>query len=340
MFAITKNEAKKGAWQSDVPEPQEVGPNDVLIKVSHAGICGTDFHIYQWDDWAEKRIKPPLTIGHEFVGKIVEVGSQIKRFTPGMRVSAECHVVCKVCKFCRTGRAHICQDTEIIGVDRDGAFAEYVVVPATNVWPVHEDIPDHHAAIFDPFGNAMHAVMSEPIAGKSVLITGAGAIGLMSVAIARSFGARHITVLEPQGYKRQLAKELWADVVVDPTTEEGMEIAKSAEPAEILLEMSGVESAIRTGMDLLENGGTAVMMGIPSSPITLDMGEHFIFRGLQMKGVIGRQMYETWYQVEGFMRKNPKSVETCISHVLPKEQFQEGFNLMEKGRAAKVVLKF
>jgi threonine 3-dehydrogenase len=340
MFAITKRSPQKGVWQEDVAELAPVGPNDVKVKVTHVGICGTDFHIYKWNDWAKQRIKPPLTIGHEFVGEIVEVGDQIERFKVGMRVSAECHIVCKVCKFCRTGRAHICQDTEIIGVDRDGAFAEYVTVPATNIWPVHEDIPDHHAAIFDPFGNAMHAVMSEPIAGKSVLVTGAGAIGLMSIAIARSFGARHITVLEPLGYKRNLAKTLGADIVVDPTTPEGLEIAKNAEPAEILLEMSGSEKAIHTGLDLLENGGTAVMMGIPGKPIQLDLGEHFIFRGLNMKGVIGRKMYENWYQVEDFMRTNPEAVETCITNILPKEDFQKGFEMMEEGSCAKIVLKF
>jgi threonine 3-dehydrogenase len=340
MFAITKQEKTKGAWFSDAKEPTKVGPNDVKIKVTHAGICGTDFHIYKWNNWASARVNTPLTMGHEFVGEIVEVGSQIERFKVGMRVSAECHVVCKVCKFCRTGRAHICQETEIIGVDKDGAFAEYVVIPASNVWPVHSDIPDNHAAIFDPFGNAMHAVMSEPIAGKSVLITGAGAIGLMSVAVAKSFGARHITVHEPQEYKRKLAEKLGADIVLDPTTDEGMKLAQKAEPAEILLEMSGNETAIHTGIDLLENGGTAVMMGIPSNSIQLDMGEHFIFRGLQMKGVIGRRMYENWYQVENFMRTNPEAVETCITHILPKEEFQKGFDLMEEGNCAKIVLKF
>ena len=343
MFAIVKNQPEKGLWSEDRNVIQKLGPNDVRVKVSHAGICGTDMHIYNWDDWAQGRVKVPTVLGHEFVGTIVETGMEVKHLEKGQRVSAECHVTCGVCKFCRTGQGHICSDTSIIGVDRDGAFAEEVVVPAGNIWPVHADIPSHHAAVFDPTGNAMHTVMATPVAGAHVLISGAGAIGLFATAIAKTFGARTITVLEPQQFKRDLAMELGADLALNPL-EDGFEneiktLTDGIGP-DVLLEMSGNEKAIDTGLALMANGGTAAMLGLPASRINFDMADKLIFKGITMKGIVGRKMYETWYQVDAFMRKAPEAMDKVITHVLPMDEFDQGFAMMEQGTCGKVVLSF
>lgn len=344
MFAIVKSRAEKGLWAEDRATARApLGPTDVRVKVTHAGICGTDFHIYQWDSWAQGRIKTPRVLGHEFVGRVVEVGSAVTHLAPGQRVSAECHVTCGVCKFCRTGRGHICQNTSIIGVDRDGAFTGEIVFPASNAWPVHDSIPDPHAAIFDPTGNAMHTVMATNISGQNVLITGAGAIGLMATAIAKANGARQVFVLEPQPAKRELALKVGADLALDPrtpgTNDEILRATDGYGP-DVLLEMSGNEGAITNALGLLAMGGTAVMLGLPGKPIQFDLAEKFIFKGLTMKGVIGRLMYDTWYQVDAFMRRSPHVMDTIVTHVLPAARFAEGFDMMEKGTCGKVVLKF
>ena len=336
MFTLVKNQAKVGIWSEDRPTLPAPGSYEVQVKVTHAGICGTDIHIYNWDDWSSNRIKPPTVIGHEFVGEIVAVGTDVTRFEVGQRVSAECHITCGVCKMCRTGNAHICEQTEILGVDRDGAFSELVNVPATNVWPVHQEIPDSHASIFDPTGNAMHAVASVDVAGKHVLITGAGPIGLISIAIAKTRGARKVSVIEPSAVKQDLAKQLGADVVVAPDAD--LRALESA--PEVVLEMSGHPGAINTGLDLVENGGSIVYLGLPSKPVTIDLSEKVVFKCLTLIGVSGRRMFDTWYQVESFMRANPKAMDTIVSDVLSFDSFQEGFDRALSGEVAKIVLTF
>lgn len=341
MRKIIKSNAGKGLSLVTGDVPKNPQAYEVQVRVTHVGICGTDFHIYSWDHWAEKRVKPPLTTGHEMVGVVEKVGSSVEKYKVGQRVSVECHKVCGVCRYCRTGRGHLCAETSIIGVDEDGVFAEYVNLPASNVWSVDDKIPNHHAAIFDPVGNAMHAVSKAEVAGHSVLITGAGAIGLISIAIARSLGARHISVIEPQEYKRELALALGADIVMPPGGEAHNAIMSATNNVgpHALIEMSGHPSAIDSGLGLLQPGGVAVMLGIPSDKIEFDLSEKVIFKGITMKGIVGREMFNTWFQVESFMINNPQAIDTIITHILPFEEFEKGFELMEKGACAKVVLQ-
>ena len=341
MFAIAKTAAAKGLSDTETQPNPTLAPHEVRVDVSHAGICGTDMHIYQWDAWASGRVKVPTVLGHEFVGRIVELGTQVTGFKIGQRVSAECHVVCGVCRWCRTGRGHLCPDTQILGVDRNGAFADEVAVPASNLWPVPDEIPDHHAAIFDPLGNAMHTVMAFPIAGRDVVISGAGPIGLMAVAMARANGAGRIVVLEPNEAKRKLAIELGATHALEPTSDI-IEVLKTSLPhmPDLVLEMSGHPKALATALDLLPPGGQMALLGIPAQAVSIDLAKTVIFKGLTLHGIIGRKMYETWYQVEQFLRLHPEKVEKIISHVLPAHAYAKAFTLMEQGQANKIVLDF
>jgi threonine 3-dehydrogenase len=341
LKAIVKNKKEKGLSFVDKSLPKHPETDEIQVRVTHAGVCGTDFHIYNWDHWAENRIKLPITVGHEMVGVIEKVGASVQKYKIGQRVSVECHKICGICRYCRTGRGHLCPQTSIIGVDEDGVFSEYVNLPVSNVWRVDDKIPNHHAAIFDPVGNAMHAVSKGDVAGHSVLITGAGAIGLISIAIAKSLGARHVSVIEPQEYKRKLALSLGADIALEPGTfaHESIMAATHEAGPHTLIEMSGNPKAIDAGLDLLRPGGTAVMLGIPSDKIEFDLAEKFIFKGLTMKGIIGREMFATWFQVESFMLNNPEAVEKIITHLLPMEDFEQAFELMEQGLCGKVVLE-
>ncbi len=325
----------------EAPKPA-IGPGDVLIRVRAAGICGTDVHIYDWDRWSQNRIRPPLIIGHEFVGEIVEIGQNVRHVKPGQRVSAEGHIGCGHCEFCRTGQAHICNDVRIIGVDRDGCFAEYISIEAGNLWPVPDVIPDHLAAVFDPLGNAMHTVMAEPVAGKSILITGAGTIGLFAVAIAHYAGAATIMVIEPNAFKRGLASEVGADVLLDPGTEgleqEVLDRTDGLGP-QVLLEMSGNPNAINQGFRLLRNGGCACLLGIPPDKVTLDLAKDIIFKGVTIRAINGRRMFDTWYQSQNFLFAEQQRVERLVTHRLPFEQYERGFELLKNGTAVKVVLE-
>ena len=341
MHAIVKENPGKGVVFKNVPVPV-IGGDDVLVRVRAAGICGTDVHIYDWDQWSQNRIKPPVVIGHEFVGEVAEIGRAVRYVNPGQRVSAEGHITCGHCEFCRTGQAHICRDVKIIGVDRDGCFAEYISIKAGNLWPVPDAIPDHVAAMFDPLGNAMHTVMAEPVSGKSVLITGAGAIGLFAVAIARYAGASQIIVIEPSAFKREYARLVGADLLFDPAVE-GVEeiILQNTEDLgpQILLEMSGHPHAISQGFRLLRNGGCACVLGIPPAPITLDWAKDIIFKGITIKAINGRRMYDTWFQSQNFMLKELEKINRLITHRLPFDQFERGFELLHNGEAVKVVLE-
>ncbi|MCE5249182.1 L-threonine 3-dehydrogenase [bacterium] len=341
MKALVKEKPGKGLVLKDVPDPSP-GEGEVLIRIRAAGICGTDVHIYDWDEWSRNRIHPPVITGHELVGEVVALGKSTHHIPIGQRVSAEGHIACGHCEFCRTGQAHICRDVEIIGVDRDGCFAEYMSMDAGNLWPVPDAIPDHIASIFDPVGNAMHTVMAEPVSGKSVLITGAGAIGLFAVAIARSVGASTIMVIEPNAFKREHARKAGADVLIDPSDEHLEDIVLSHTDGlgpQILLEMSGHPDAINTGFRLLRNGGCACVLGIPPGKVTFDWAKDIVFKGITIKAINGRRMYDTWFQTQNFMLREQERVNRLITHRLPFVDFERGFDLLHRGEAVKVVLE-
>lgn len=343
MFAITKQKPERGIWHTDAPAVPAPGPREITINVRKAGICGTDFHIYTWDRWAAGRVHTPMTIGHEFVGTVTAVGADVIGIELGQRVSAECHIACGHCYQCRTGNSHICKSSVIIGVDRPGGFAEAITIPAENAWPVPDDIPDYHAAVFDPVGNAMHAVTEGNVAGKDVLVVGAGAIGLFAAAIAKSYGARQVIVQEPNPGRLKIARAIDIDLAVNPeepnASEKIMEATGGIGP-EVILEMSGNPKAINTAVKLARNGARVVLLGIPGDSVELNLGEDVIMKGLDLRGVTGRRIFETWYQVESFMRKNPHLMDRIVTHVIPASQYSEGFALIEQGKCGKVVLNF
>ena len=342
MLALKKSKPEAGFTLAPQTPLPPVGPRDVLIAVTHAGICGTDRHIYEWDEWASNRVPVGTTIGHEFVGRVVQIGAGVIRTKVGDRVSAEGHIGCGACENCRTGQAHICDKVDIIGIDRDGAFAQYISMPEENVWAVHPDVPDHHAAIFDPLGNAMHTVMAAGVSGKSVLITGVGIIGLMAVPIARAAGAMKIIVTDRDARRLRVAKALGADVAFDasvPDWPAQVRDMTSGMGPHVLLEMSGNAKAIKQGFSTLRNGGTAALLGLPSKPVEMDLNNDIIFKGARVLGINGRLMYETWYQVESFLLSGKINLDPIITHQLPMEEFDRGLKLMQSGDAIKVVLQ-
>jgi threonine 3-dehydrogenase len=342
VLAIKKTRAGPGlTWCDDVPRP-DVGPRDVLIAVTHTGICGTDRHIYEWDKWSADRVPLGITIGHEFVGRLAAVGSGAVRVQVGQRVSGEGHIGCGLCEPCRTGNAHICEKVKILGVDRDGCFAQYIAIPEENVWPVHPDIPDRIAAVLDPLGNAMHTVMAAGVSGRSVLITGVGVIGLMAVAIARAAGAGTILVSDVKPQRLELAKQLGADIAYladDPEWTAKAREATHNQGPQVLLEMSGNPRAIRDGLTALRNGGTAALLGTPSNPVEINLSTDIIFKGATILGINGRRIYETWYQVESFLLSNRLHLDPIITHQLELRDFERAFHLLEAGEAIKVVLR-
>jgi len=343
MFTIAKAKSEYGIWSSDQPTLAAPDRGMVMVDVIAAGICGTDFHIYRWDEWSSGRIKTPMTIGHEFVGTISAIGEDVTGFDIGERVSAECHIACGECALCRTGNAHICEKTEIIGVDRPGAFAEQVLIPATNLWKVPDVIPNRQAAVFDPVGNAMHMVTTAKVTARDVLIVGGGPIGLFAAAIAKSHGARTVVVQEPNQARAAIANSLDLDLVVNPRQEESRsEILKVTEGRgpDVVLEVSGNGAALNAALDIAAPGATVALLGIPGGPVELDLGGKVVMKGISLIGVTGRRMYETWFQVEAFMLKNPELIDKVITHILPAKDFAEGFKLMEDGACGKVVLDF
>ncbi len=327
-------------WCPEIAIP-EYGPRDVLIAVTHAGICGTDRHIYEWDPWSQSRVKVGITTGHEFVGHVVRIGDAVNRTKIGQRVSAEGHVGCGSCEQCRTGHGHICDRVDIIGIDTNGCFAQFVTVPEDNVWPVHPDIPDKIAAVFDPLGNAVHTVMSAGVSGKTVLITGVGIIGLMAVTVARAAGAGKILVTDVDENRLQLARKLGADEAYhakDSWTDEVREATGGSGP-HVLLEMSGNARAIRDGFSALRNGGTAAMLGIPGDDISFDLTNGVIFKGATVLGINGRKMFETWYQMENLILSGRLQLDPIITHVIDMSDYEKGFHMMQSGEAIKVVMK-
>ena len=340
MKALVKRHAQPGLWLEEVPVP-EYGINDVLIRVDRTGICGTDLHIYKWDAWAQKTIPVPMVVGHEFVGEIVAVGDNVHDFFPGEIVSGEGHVVCGRCRNCLAGRRHLCKDTQGVGVNRPGAFAEYLVLPMSNVWHHKPDINRDVASIFDPFGNAVHTALSFDLLGEDVLITGAGPIGIMAAAIARHAGARHVVITDINPFRLDLARKMGATLAVDPRTQSLAEVQKQLDMREgfdVGLEMSGNPQAFRDMLDNMCHGGKIAMLGIPSEPIEIDWNI-VVFNMLTIKGIYGREMYETWYKMS-VMLESGLNIEPVITHRFHYTEFEKGFAAMKSGESGKVILNW
>jgi threonine 3-dehydrogenase len=340
MKALVKRKAEPGLWLEDVPRP-EIGVNDVLIKVDRTGICGTDLHIYKWDDWARKTIPVPMVVGHEFVGEIVAVGSNVVDFHPGDVVSGEGHVVCGRCRNCLAGRRHLCKDTKGIGVNRPGAFAEFIALPMTNVWHHDPGIDRDVASIFDPFGNAVHTALTFPVLGEDVLITGAGPIGIMAAAVVRHAGARYVVITDVNPYRLELAKKMGATVALDVSSGNLRDVQKQLgmrEGFDVGLEMSGNPGAFRDMLANMCHGGKIAMLGIPEKEIAIDWNL-VVFNMLTIKGIYGREMYETWYMMT-VMLQSGLDLRPVITHRYPYTEFQEGFKEMLTGRSGKVILNW
>ena len=338
MKALIKAKAERGVWMAEVAKPT-IGPNDVLIRIKKTAICGTDMHIFQWDDWAQRTIKVPMTFGHEYCGEIVEIGSEVRGLDLGDRVSGEGHVTCGHCRNCRAGRRHLCRNTVSVGVNRAGCFAEFMSLPATNVFKLPAAITDEFASILDPLGNATHTALSFNLVGEDVLIAGAGPIGAMAVAIARHVGARHIVVTDVNPYRLELARNMGASLALDVRSEklaDAMKTLGMEEGFDVGLEMSGAPEAFRQMLQVMNHGGNIAMLGI----MPVDTGikwDEVIFKGLMLKGVYGREMFETWYKMSSMLQSG-LNIGPVITHRLPIGRYQEGFETMASGLSGKVVL--
>jgi len=338
MKALVKSRSERGLWLEDVPEP-EFGINDVKIRVRLTGICGTDLHIYQWDNWAKSTIPVPLVIGHEFVGEIVAVGSNVSDYRVGELVSGEGHVTCGRCRNCLAGRRHLCAHTKGVGVNRSGCFAEYIVLPMSNIWRHNPKINPEIAAIFDPFGNAVHTALSFPVLGEDVLITGAGPIGLMAAPVVRHAGARHVVISDLNPYRLALAEKMGVTMAVDPRKMPLKEVQKQLgmqEGFDVGLEMSGSPAAFREMLANLSHGAKIAMLGIPASEMSIDW-HSVIFNMLTIKGIYGREMFETWYKMT-VMLESGLDISPVITHRFSWRDYEQGFAAMETGNAAKVIL--
>ncbi|HZS93272.1 MAG TPA: L-threonine 3-dehydrogenase [Chloroflexota bacterium] len=339
MTALVKPEPRAGAELREVPVPS-VGPRDVLIEVLASSICGTDLHIYSWDPWAEGRVHTPIVFGHEFAGRVVATGADVTRVPLGAYVAAESHIACGNCYECRHGMQHVCRNVQIVGVDRPGAFAEYIAIPEGNAWLTSERFPPEIATIQEPMGNAVHTALSVPLAGANVAIFGAGPIGLFAVPIARASGAARIIVVEPSSYRRQLAERTGADVVIDPASENVVRRIREetgGEGADVVLEMSGNGNAIAQAMESLRFGGNISLLGIPARPVELDLADGVIFKGATVRGISGRRLWETWYQTRGFLESG-MDLSPIVTHRLPLPEFETAFELVRSGQSGKVVM--
>lgn len=341
MKAIVKRKPERGLWMEDVPMPKP-GANEVLLKIRKSAICGTDLHIFKWDEWAQQTIKTPLIIGHEYVGEIVELGSEVFQYKIGDRVTAEGHIACGHCRNCRRGRQHICDHTVGIGVQRDGGFAEYIAVPISNVLKIDERIPDEIVSIMDPLGNACHTALAFPLIGEDVMITGIGGpIGSMATAICKFVGARNVFGTDLSPYRRELAKKMGADEVIDPRTdsiEEAMARMRMISGFDIGLECSGSPVAFNDMINHMYNGGKVSLLGILPSTTTINWNK-VIFKGLTLKGIYGREMFETWYHMEMMLTRG-LDISPVITHRMNADDFEEGFRIMEEGNCGKVILNW
>jgi threonine 3-dehydrogenase len=340
MLALVKTRPGPGLELTTVPEPS-IGINDVLIRVHKTGICGTDLHIDSWDGWAAETIKPPLIVGHEFVGEIVEVGANVSDFHPGDLVSGEGHVTCGRCRHCLAGQRHLCAKTVGLGVNRDGAFAEYVALPMTNIWHHWKDVDEEVAAIFDPFGNAVHAALSFPILGEDVLVSGAGPIGLMATAVVRHAGARLVVVSEPIAFRRELAMRMGATIAIDPLERDLASVQAElgmVEGFDVALEMSGNARALRSAISNMAHGGAIAILGLPTADITLDVNE-IIFNQLTLRGIYGREMYETWYKMTVLVQSG-LDIKPVITHRFGFREFEAAFAVARSGDSGKVIMSW
>jgi threonine 3-dehydrogenase len=338
MKSLSKLKAEPGIWLTRTEKPK-LGHNDLLIKIKKTAICGTDIHIYNWDEWAEKTILTPMVVGHEYAGEVMAIGQEVKGFTLGDRVSGEGHITCGHCRNCRGGKTHLCRNTLGVGVNRAGSFAEYLVIPAFNAFKLPDEISDDLAAIFDPFGNAVHTALSFDLVGEDVLITGAGPIGIMAAAVAKHVGARHVVVTDINEYRLNLAKKMGATRTVDVSKENLNEVMTSlgmAEGFDVGLEMSGVTSAFTSMLNNMNNGGKIAMLGIPGNDMAIDWSQ-VIFKGLTIKGVYGREMFETWYKMASLIQSG-LDLSPIITHHYAIDDFQQGFDTMRSGQSGKVIL--
>src|ERR1051325_4921239 len=340
MMAVMKPQAKPGVEIRDVAIPQ-IGLTDVLVKVKVASICGTDLHIYEWDRWAQNRIRPPLIPGHEFCGEVVAYGNEVTSVKEGDFVSAEMHVACGKCLLCRTGEAHICQKVKIIGVDADGAFAEYVVIPESNIWKLDPAIPLEYASILDPLGNAVHTVLAGEIAAKSVAITGCGPIGLFSIAVAKAVGATSVYAIEVNEHRAKVAREMQADYVLNPAQEDVSRIVMEKTGGlgvDVVLEMAGHPDSIRTAFDIVRRGGRISLLGLTSKPISLNFSEDIIFKGITVQGINGRRMYQTWYQMTALLKNGKLNLHPVITDRISMKDFGRAMERLKTGEASKILV--
>ena len=338
MKALIKKEAKPGIWMGDIPEPS-IGPNDVLIKIDKTAICGTDMHIYKWDSWAQRTIKVPMAIGHEYVGRVVDLGSEVRGFALGDRVSGEGHITCGFCRNCRAGRRHLCRNTVGVGVDRQGCFAELLALPASNAFKLSDAISDDIASILDPFGNATHTALAFNMVGEDVLITGAGPIGIMAVSIARFVGARHVVITDVNDFRLDLARKMGASRAINVTTQTldaTMKELGMQEGFDVGLEMSGNPQALRELLRTMHHGGSVAMLGIPPDDTAVDWNQ-VIFKGLTLKGIYGREMFETWYKMSSLLQSG-LNIAPVITHHFGVQDFSQGFEIMGSGKSGKVIL--
>ena len=338
MKALAKLKPEQGIWMTDVAEPT-LGHNDLLIKIRKTAICGTDIHIYNWDEWSQKTIPVPMVVGHEYVGEVVGIGQEVRGFKLGDRVSGEGHITCGYCRNCRAGRTHLCRNTTGVGVNREGAFAEYLVIPAFNAFKLPHDISDDLAAIFDPFGNAVHTALSFDVVGEDVLITGAGPIGIMAAAVCKHVGARHVVITDVNEYRLDLARKMGVTRAVNVASESLKDVMAElgmTEGFDVGLEMSGVPSAFSNMLEMMNHGGKVAMLGIPPSDMSIEWG-NVIFKGLVIKGIYGREMFETWYKMAALIQSG-LDLTPIITHHFPIDEFQQGFDIMRSGMSGKVIL--
>ena len=338
MKALIKQEARRGIWMGEIADPK-VGPNDVLIAIDKTAICGTDMHIYNWDAWAQKTVPVPMTVGHEYCGRIVDMGSEVRGFSAGDRVSGEGHVTCGYCRNCRAGRRHLCRNTIGVGVDRPGAFAQFLSIPAVNAFKLPAAIGDDIASILDPFGNAVHTALSFNVVGEDVLITGAGPIGIMATAVVRFAGARHVVVTDVNDYRLGLARQMGATRAINVQREsldQTMRELGMQEGFDVGLEMSGNAAAFRELLRTMHHGGSVAILGIPPDETAIDWN-HVIFKGLTLKGIYGREMFETWYKMASLLQSGLK-LDPIITHHFPVQEFERGFTTMGSGQSGKVIL--
>jgi threonine 3-dehydrogenase len=338
MKALAKLHPEKGIWMTEAEVPT-IGPNDLLIKIKKTAICGTDMHIYAWDQWSQKTIPVPMIVGHEYVGEVQQIGQEVAGFKIGDRVSGEGHITCGHCRNCRAGRRHLCRNTFGVGVDRQGAFAEYLSIPAFNAFKIPDNISDDLAAIFDPFGNAVHTALSFNLIGEDVLITGAGPIGIMAAAVAKHVGARHVVITDVNNYRLELASKMGASRAVNVSEQKIEDVMKElgmAEGFDVGMEMSGVPSAFTSMLENMNHGGKIAMLGIPSSDMAIDWTK-VIFKGLEIKGIYGREMFETWYKMASLIQSG-LDLSPMLTHQFPVDEFQAGFEMMESGQSGKVIL--